>query len=58
MTESESTWLISAFQLTFASFLLVSGRISDVYNPSTYPTYIMLIRRILTSIQNMPLLLA
>ena len=27
MTESESTWLISAFQLTFASFLLiVSGR--------------------------------
>ncbi|KAI0740199.1 MFS general substrate transporter [Earliella scabrosa] len=33
MTESESTWLISAFQLTFASFLLISGRISDVYNP-------------------------
>jgi MFS family permease len=23
MTESESTWIISAFQLTFASFLLV-----------------------------------
>jgi hypothetical protein len=23
MTESESTWLISAFQLTFASFLLI-----------------------------------
>ncbi|KAI0641791.1 MFS general substrate transporter [Trametes meyenii] len=33
MTESESTWIISAFQLTFASFLLISGRISDVYNP-------------------------
>ncbi|EKM51218.1 uncharacterized protein PHACADRAFT_263243 [Phanerochaete carnosa HHB-10118-sp] len=33
MTESDSTWIISAFQLTFASFLLVSGRISDVYNP-------------------------
>ncbi|KIM88023.1 hypothetical protein PILCRDRAFT_63090 [Piloderma croceum F 1598] len=33
ITESESTWVISAFQLTFASFLLVSGRISDVYNP-------------------------
>ncbi|KAF7796427.1 hypothetical protein EIP86_007604 [Pleurotus ostreatoroseus] len=32
-TEGESTWLISAFQLTFASFLLISGRISDVYNP-------------------------
>ncbi|OAX40409.1 MFS general substrate transporter [Rhizopogon vinicolor AM-OR11-026] len=33
MTESQSTWMISAFQLTFASFLLISGRISDVYNP-------------------------
>ncbi|EIN04578.1 MFS general substrate transporter [Punctularia strigosozonata HHB-11173 SS5] len=33
MTESESTWIISAYQLTFASFLLISGRISDVYNP-------------------------
>ncbi|KAI0704163.1 major facilitator superfamily domain-containing protein, partial [Earliella scabrosa] len=33
ITEAESTWLISAFQLTFASFLLISGRISDVYNP-------------------------
>ncbi|OJA15219.1 hypothetical protein AZE42_10238 [Rhizopogon vesiculosus] len=33
MTESQSTWLVSAFQLTFASFLLISGRISDVYNP-------------------------
>ncbi|PCH34680.1 MFS general substrate transporter, partial [Wolfiporia cocos MD-104 SS10] len=33
ISESESTWIISAFQLTFASFLLISGRISDVYNP-------------------------
>ncbi|TFY56515.1 hypothetical protein EVJ58_g7592, partial [Rhodofomes roseus] len=33
ITEAESTWVISAFQLTFASFLLISGRISDVYNP-------------------------
>ncbi|KAI0357081.1 MFS general substrate transporter [Trametes cingulata] len=33
MSEAESTWIISAFQLTFASFLLISGRISDVYNP-------------------------
>ncbi|KZT65692.1 MFS general substrate transporter [Daedalea quercina L-15889] len=31
--EAQSTWVISAFQLTFASFLLISGRISDVYNP-------------------------
>ncbi|KAI0065064.1 MFS general substrate transporter [Artomyces pyxidatus] len=30
---ADSTWLISAFNLTFASFLLVSGRISDVYSP-------------------------
>ncbi|KIJ09575.1 hypothetical protein PAXINDRAFT_17334 [Paxillus involutus ATCC 200175] len=33
ITESESVWIISAFQLTFAAFLLISGRISDVYNP-------------------------
>ncbi|KZP24584.1 MFS general substrate transporter [Athelia psychrophila] len=33
ITEGQSTWVMSAFQLTFASFLLVSGRISDVYNP-------------------------
>ncbi|KLO16515.1 MFS general substrate transporter [Schizopora paradoxa] len=32
MTGSESVWTISALQLTFASFLLISGRISDVYN--------------------------
>lgn len=56
MSEAESTWIISAFQLTFASFLLIvstptvpamgpqsyllvqSGRISDVYNPSTCPS--------------------
>jgi hypothetical protein len=35
MNESESTWVVAAFQLTFASFLLVSGRFSDIYNPST-----------------------
>ncbi|KAJ8581984.1 MFS general substrate transporter [Rhizopogon salebrosus TDB-379] len=35
MTESQSTWVISAFQLTFSSFLLISGRISDVYDPKT-----------------------
>ncbi|KAF8836837.1 MFS general substrate transporter, partial [Paxillus ammoniavirescens] len=33
ITESESVWIISAFQLAFAAFLLISGRISDVYNP-------------------------
>jgi hypothetical protein len=33
MTESESTWLISAFQLTFASFLLV---VSSVYDLPMY----------------------
>ncbi|KAG1850045.1 major facilitator superfamily domain-containing protein [Suillus tomentosus] len=35
MTESQSTWIMSASQLTFVSFLLISGRISDVYNPKT-----------------------
>ncbi|KAJ3479488.1 hypothetical protein NLI96_g9024 [Meripilus lineatus] len=33
MTESESTWIMSAFQLTFASFLLISGRVCDIYSP-------------------------
>lgn len=33
ITQSESTWIMSAFQLTFAAFLLISGRISDIYNP-------------------------
>ncbi|KAG8215717.1 major facilitator superfamily domain-containing protein [Butyriboletus roseoflavus] len=33
ITQSQSSWIISGFQLTFASFLLISGRISDVYNP-------------------------
>jgi MFS family permease len=32
---AEAVWLISAFSLTFASFLLLSGKISDVYDPST-----------------------
>ena len=35
MNAGETTWIISAFQLTFASFLLLSGRLSDVTNPST-----------------------
>lgn len=34
MTDIQAVWLISAFALTFASFLLLSGRISDIYNPS------------------------
>ncbi|KAI6013927.1 hypothetical protein BKA83DRAFT_2171880 [Pisolithus microcarpus] len=33
ITTSQSVWIVSAYQLTFASTLLVSGRISDVYNP-------------------------
>ncbi|KAF8429939.1 major facilitator superfamily domain-containing protein [Boletus edulis BED1] len=33
ITGSQSAWIISAFNLTSASFLLISGRISDVYNP-------------------------
>ncbi|KAG8750828.1 hypothetical protein FRC14_000185 [Serendipita sp. 396] len=30
---SETTWIIAGYQLTFAAFLLVSGRISDIYTP-------------------------
>ncbi|KAJ7301419.1 major facilitator superfamily-domain-containing protein [Mycena albidolilacea] len=30
---SQSVWLLSAYQLTFASLLLVSGRVSDLYSP-------------------------
>lgn len=36
MDSGETTWIISAFQLTFASFLLLSGRLSDVTNPSRF----------------------
>ncbi|KAG8822326.1 hypothetical protein FRC17_009594 [Serendipita sp. 399] len=36
---SETVWIISAYQLTFAAFLLVSGRISDVYTPK--PAFIL-----------------
>ncbi|KAG2141136.1 major facilitator superfamily domain-containing protein [Suillus bovinus] len=32
MTEIQSTWVFSGFRLTFSSFLLISGRLSDVYN--------------------------
>ena len=32
--DSQSVWLLSAYQLTFAVLLLVSGRVSDLYNPS------------------------
>ncbi|KAG2153646.1 MFS general substrate transporter [Suillus bovinus] len=32
-TQSQSVWIISAYQLTFASFLLMSGKISDIYSP-------------------------
>ncbi|PPQ73134.1 hypothetical protein CVT26_014956 [Gymnopilus dilepis] len=31
--DSQSVWLLGAYQLTFAALLLVSGRVSDLYNP-------------------------
>jgi MFS family permease len=34
MTDAEAVWLVSAFNLTSASFLLLSGRVSDVFDPS------------------------
>ncbi|KAF8583733.1 MFS general substrate transporter [Ramaria rubella] len=33
ITNSESVWMLSAYQLTFAALLLSSGRLSDLYNP-------------------------
>ncbi|KAJ7102694.1 major facilitator superfamily domain-containing protein [Mycena epipterygia] len=30
---NSTVWLVSAYQITFSSFLLLSGRITDVYNP-------------------------
>ncbi|KAF8151209.1 major facilitator superfamily domain-containing protein [Mycena galopus ATCC 62051] len=35
ISNSDSVWLLSAYQLTFAAFLLTSGRLSDIYN-ATY----------------------
>ncbi|KIJ27115.1 hypothetical protein M422DRAFT_236214 [Sphaerobolus stellatus SS14] len=31
--DSQSVWLLGAYQLTFAALLLISGRLSDLYNP-------------------------
>ncbi|RPD57986.1 MFS general substrate transporter [Lentinus tigrinus ALCF2SS1-7] len=33
LDEVDASWVMSAFELTYASFLLISGRISDVYHP-------------------------
>ncbi|KAI9461390.1 major facilitator superfamily domain-containing protein [Boletus coccyginus] len=33
LNNSRSVWLNSAYQLSFAALLLVSGRMSDIYNP-------------------------
>ncbi|KAG8772914.1 hypothetical protein FRC12_002826 [Ceratobasidium sp. 428] len=33
LAESDSVWLLAAYQATFASFLLISGRVSDIYSP-------------------------
>lgn len=33
ITANESAWVLGAFQLTFAAFLLIAGKISDLYNP-------------------------
>ncbi|GJJ13293.1 hypothetical protein Clacol_007545 [Clathrus columnatus] len=31
--DSQSVWLLGAYQLTFAALLLICGRLSDLYNP-------------------------
>jgi len=33
IANSQSPWLLSAYQLTFAALLLIAGRVSDLYNP-------------------------
>ncbi|PPQ73080.1 hypothetical protein CVT26_014646 [Gymnopilus dilepis] len=33
ISNSDSVWLQSGYQLTFAALLLISGRLSDLYNP-------------------------
>ncbi|KAF7360804.1 MFS general substrate transporter [Mycena venus] len=33
LQKNSTVWLVSAYQITFSSFLLLSGRITDVYNP-------------------------
>ncbi|KAJ7877970.1 major facilitator superfamily domain-containing protein [Mycena olivaceomarginata] len=33
ISNSQSVWLLSAYQLTFAALLLISGRVSDLYDP-------------------------
>ncbi|KAG2072285.1 MFS general substrate transporter [Suillus decipiens] len=35
-TQSQSVWIISAYQLTFASFLHMSGKISDIHGPCKF----------------------
>lgn len=33
---TEVTWAFGAYTATFAAFLLISGRVSDVYSPRTF----------------------
>ncbi|KAG9092918.1 hypothetical protein FRC06_011738, partial [Ceratobasidium sp. 370] len=33
LTESDTVWLLAAYQATFASFLLISGHVLDIYSP-------------------------
>ncbi|OSC97055.1 MFS general substrate transporter [Trametes coccinea BRFM310] len=33
LNEADASWIMSAFELTYAAFMLVSGRISDIYHP-------------------------
>jgi hypothetical protein len=34
LSGNQGVWLLSAYQLTFSAFLLLSGRLTDIYNPS------------------------
>lgn len=43
LTGNQGVWLLSAYQLTLSSFLLLAGRMTDIYNPSisTFPQCIL-----------------
>lgn len=34
LTQSDAVWIFAAYQAPFAAFLLISGRVSDVYSSS------------------------
>ena len=40
LVETDATWIFAAYAATFAGFLLISGRIADVYSASQYHLFL------------------